>query len=78
MSKLKYKISKEAIEDLEKIWLYTLKNWSLQQADRYYTKIIQEIEYAAANYYYGKSLEIIRKDYRYLKVKSHLIFLQKK
>lgn len=77
MSKLGYRISKEAIEDLDKIWFYTLKNWSLKQADRYYSQIIEEIEYIAANYYHGNSLENIRKDYRYLKVKSHLIFYRK-
>jgi toxin ParE1/3/4 len=27
-----YKISSEAAFDLEKIWLYTIDNWSVQQA----------------------------------------------
>ena len=30
-----YKISKEASNDLEKIWLYTIETWSAEQADRY-------------------------------------------
>ncbi len=28
-----FKISKEASNDLEKIWLYTIENWSTEQAD---------------------------------------------
>jgi toxin ParE1/3/4 len=28
-------ISKEAEKDLEKIWLHTQENWSVEQADRY-------------------------------------------
>lgn len=77
MSKKDFKISKEAIEDLNNIWLYTLKNWSIQQADRYYSQIIEEIEFIATNYFLGKSLNEIRKDYRYVKVQSNLIFYRK-
>ncbi len=31
-----YKISQEANRDIENIWIYTLENWSLEQADRYF------------------------------------------
>ena len=74
MSKSKYLIGKKAIEDLEEIWKYTLGNWSIEQADRYYNLIINEIEFVADNYKTGKSIEHIRKDYRVTKIKSHLIF----
>ena len=40
-----YKISKEASNDLEKIWLYTIETWSAEQADRYLNLIFDEIEY---------------------------------
>lgn len=30
---MKYKISKEALKDLENIWLYTFETWSVKQAD---------------------------------------------
>ncbi|HTE33677.1 MAG TPA: type II toxin-antitoxin system RelE/ParE family toxin [Chryseolinea sp.] len=36
MRPLPYTISKKAIPDLEEIWLYTVQNWSIEQADRYY------------------------------------------
>ena len=32
---MNYKISNEASNDLEKIWLYKIENWSAEQADRY-------------------------------------------
>ncbi len=76
MSK-KYRISQQAIEDLENIWIYTLKKWSKTQADRYYNLIIEEIEFVADNFMTGKSAEQTRKNYRVTKVKSHLIFYRK-
>lgn len=42
---MNYKISNEASNDLEKIWLYTFENWSAEQADRYFDLIFDEIEY---------------------------------
>ncbi|PRX42990.1 type II toxin-antitoxin system RelE/ParE family toxin [Salegentibacter salegens] len=76
MSK-KYRISQQAIEDLESIWIYTIKKWSKPQADRYYNLIIAEIEFIADNFLTGKSVEQTRKNYRVTKVKSHLIFYRK-
>jgi toxin ParE1/3/4 len=74
---MKIKISKEANEDIEKIWLFTFDNWSLEQADRYYNLIMDEIEFIAENYNSGKSMNHIRKGYRATKVKSHVIFFKK-
>lgn len=42
---MNYKISIEASYDLEKIWLYTFENCSIEQADRYLDLIIDEIQY---------------------------------
>ena len=50
MSKNKYRISKQAIDDLNNIWVYTFHKWSKEQADRYYGLIIGEIEFIADNY----------------------------
>ena len=77
MSKNKYRISQQAIEDLDKIWIYTLNKWSKEQADRYYDLIIAEIEFIADHYLIGKSAEQTRKNYRVTKIKSHLIFYRK-
>ncbi len=77
MSKNKYRISKQAIDDLNDIWIYTFDKWSKKQADRYYNLIIEEIEFISDNYMNGKSVEDTRKNYRVAKIKSHLIFYRK-
>ncbi len=77
MNKNKYRISNQALDDLNDIWVYTLHKWSKDQADRYYDLIIGEIEFVADNYLTGKSAEQTRKNYRVTKIKSHLIFYRK-
>jgi toxin ParE1/3/4 len=74
---MKFVISKKAIQDIEKIWLYTYENWSLEQADRYYNLILDEIEFIAVNFESGKSMDYIKKGYRAAIVKSHIIFYKK-
>ena len=36
----KYDITKEATEDLYRIWEYTVDTWSEEQADAYYTLLV--------------------------------------
>jgi toxin ParE1/3/4 len=72
-----YIISEKALEDINKIWIYTAENWSVEQADRYYNLIIDEIEYIVDNLDIARDFGKIRKSYRYSKVKSHLIFFKK-
>jgi toxin ParE1/3/4 len=71
---MSYRISVKAADDIENIWLYTFESWSKEQADRYVNLIFDEIEYLANNPDSGKDINSIRKNYRYSKVKSHLIF----
>jgi toxin ParE1/3/4 len=77
MSKNQYRISQQAIDDLNDIWVYTFNKWSKKQADRYYDLIVEEIKFIADNYLVGKSAEQTRKNYRVTKIKSHLIFYRK-
>lgn len=51
---MRYKLSKEALNDLEQIWVYTLETWSIEQADRYFNLILTEIEHLTVNPNYGK------------------------
>lgn len=69
-----FDISEKAFEDIENIWLYTVETWSVEQADRYYNLIFNEIEYITKNPFSGKDFSHLRKNYRCSKVKSHLIF----
>lgn len=69
-----YKLSQEARNDLENIWLYTFETWSLEQADRYFNSIMNEIEFLAVNPEPGKNINHIRKGYYRSQIKAHLIF----
>jgi len=71
---MSYKISVQASEDIENIWLSTFENWSLEQADRYVNLIFEEIEYLADNPKSGRDFNHIRRNYRCSKVKSHIVF----
>lgn len=71
---MKYKISHEANQDLENIWIYTYENWSLEQADRYFNLIMDEIEYLADNPKSGKNYDHVKKGYFRAKIRSHSIF----
>ena len=71
---MNYKISIEAKNDIEKIWLYTFENWSLEQADRYFDLKMDEIDYIAENPTSGKDFSDVRKGYLRTQIKSHFIF----
>jgi toxin ParE1/3/4 len=70
-------LSEKAHDDLTQIWTYTAENWSVEQANRYYNLIVDEIEFASENFESLKDFGSIKKGYRYLKVKSHLVFCKK-
>jgi toxin ParE1/3/4 len=70
----RYKFTNEAVKDLEEIWIFTYQNWSVEQADRYYKLIIDEIEFLSSNPLSGRSMDHIKEGYRVSKVKSHLVF----
>jgi toxin ParE1/3/4 len=74
MKKLRIVFHVSAIEDLEEIWLYTFQTWSLEQADRYHSLIIKEIDFLATKPGTSRDLQHIRAGYRSSKVKSHIIF----
>ncbi len=71
------RISKSALEDIDKIWLYTFQNWSVSQANHYYRLIYQEIEFIVEDFESGKDIGKIKAGYRQAKVKSHLIIYKK-
>ena len=74
MRKLKIVFFEEAIQDIEEIWFYSFSKWSREQADRYYSLIMKEIDFIATKPESGKTLDHLRKGYRSTKVKSHYIF----
>ncbi len=75
--KYEYRISQKALEDIDKIWLYTLENWSLNQANHYYRLIYQEIEFFVEDFEGGTDIGEIKAGYRHFRVKSHFIIYKK-
>jgi toxin ParE1/3/4 len=71
---MNYCLSKEALNDLEKLWLYTFETWSHEQADRYLNLLMDEIEYLTVNPKSEKNYSHLRKGYFRSRVKSHFIF----
>ncbi|MBF0269111.1 MAG: type II toxin-antitoxin system RelE/ParE family toxin [Alphaproteobacteria bacterium] len=68
-----YQLSPRAVTDLEDIWLYTFKNWSLEQADGYHNAIVDAVEGLAAGRKSGRPVDI-REGYFKYPVGSHLVF----
>ena len=71
--KLSFEISKLALADLENIWEYTVEQWSIEQANKYYNDIFSAIMYLCENPDSGKPVDEIKIGHRRLNVKSHMI-----
>ncbi|MDQ3142144.1 MAG: type II toxin-antitoxin system RelE/ParE family toxin [Bacteroidota bacterium] len=76
--KLLFELSKLAKTDLEEIWIYTVNEWSIRQANIYYKLIITKIEHIRKNPTIGKSIVSIKPNHRVLQIKSHIIVYQVK
>ena len=75
---LRYELSHLAKLDLENIWKYTAKKWSVNQANSYYELLINQVSEICKNPNIGKSLEQIKMEHRAMQVKSHLIIYKVK
>ncbi|MBR0301349.1 MAG: type II toxin-antitoxin system RelE/ParE family toxin [Bacteroidales bacterium] len=71
----KYDITKEATEDLYKIWAYTVDTWSEEQADKYYALLEAGMnEVADAPERIGKPYDEILPGLRAYHVRRHMLF----
>lgn len=73
---MKYKttISSSAQKDLEQIFDYTNAYWGANQAILYTDKILEKLNLINTNPEIGKSRDDIRKGYRSLIIKEHVVF----
>jgi toxin ParE1/3/4 len=71
-----YELTKKAVEDLATIWIYTLENWSENQADKYYSLLIEGFDEIAGNPGIGKSFSDIIEGMRGLRVGRHIVFFR--
>ena len=73
----KFKLTEKAVDDLAKIWNYTIDKWSEKQADKYYAMLMSNCTEIARDPSLGKSYEGITENLRGLKVNRHIIFFRK-
>lgn len=71
-----YRLAPTALRDLEGIWLYTLEQWGIEQANRYIGEITATFDMLANNPQQGMPCEAIRKGYRRSWVEKHAIYFQ--
>lgn len=68
-----FRLTPRAEADLEEIWLYTAKNWSLEQADRYHDAIANAFADLATGEKRGRPVDI-REGYFKYPVGAHVVF----
>ncbi|MDR2924529.1 MAG: type II toxin-antitoxin system RelE/ParE family toxin [Azoarcus sp.] len=68
-----YRLSPLAEADLEEIWLYTLKNWSMKQADDYHSSLVAAFEGLAAGTKQGRPADVLPDFQKYL-CGSHVVY----
>lgn len=73
---LKYKLSKSAVKDLNNIWSYTVKKWSLHQADKYYNSLVNVFQDIANNSNEGKNYDGVSSDLLGFRIGKHIIFYE--
>lgn len=73
---MNYKLSNAAANDLTKIWLYTMENWSVKQADKYISLIFNELDYLCHYPDSATDYSHVRNGYFRSRVNSHYIFFR--
>ncbi len=73
----KYILTNKAVDDLSKIWNYTLHKWSESQADKYYKTLLESIIDIASNPDFGKNYSVIIEDLLGIRVGRHIVFYPK-
>lgn len=71
-----YRIRSFAKSDLESIWLYTLEQWGVEQANFYLEAIISRFDWLVDNPLLGKHRDDIKEGYYCFPEGMHIIFYQ--
>ena len=67
-------LSPAARADLDEIWDYTARRWSVEQAERYIRALVEACQEIAVGSREGVAVEHIRRGYLKLAVGSHFVF----
>lgn len=71
-----YKLTKLAEYDLEKIWEYTVKEWSMNQAEKYIDSLLSGFEAIGEGKIKGKAIDSVLKGYKKALHGKHYIFFR--
>ncbi len=71
----KYRFTQEATRDLYRIWRYTYKKWSVEQADYYFDQLLEICQLIADNPELGSERNSVMPGLRALKKNRHIIFI---
>jgi toxin ParE1/3/4 len=71
---VKFYLTKKAVEDLNDIWNYTVETWSENQAEIYYSLLINSCQALENNPNQGKSYELVERNVLGFKTGQHIIF----
>jgi len=74
---VRYKLTNKAVEDLTRIWNYTLDKWSENQADKYYLMLLENCNEVAFNPDLGKTYSLIAENILGFKAGRHIIFYRR-
>ena len=70
----KFYLTNKAVEDLGEIWNYTVQTWSENQAEIYYSLLIDSCQELANKSSLGKSYDVVEKNILGFKAGQHVIF----
>jgi toxin ParE1/3/4 len=70
----KFYLTNKAVEDLGEIWNYTVQTWSENQAEIYYSLLIDSCQELANKSSLGKSYDVVEKSILGFKTGQHVIF----
>ena len=71
-----YRITRLAQHDLEKIWEYTIAEWSLNQVEKYLDSLLSSFEAIGDGRIKGKAIDSVRKGYNKALHGKHYIFFR--
>lgn len=66
--------SAEAEEDLVDVWMYSLREWGIRQADKYLDVLEAGFAQLETNAKLGKSRDDLRPGYRSLAINRHIVY----
>lgn len=70
----KFYLTNKAVEDLGDIWNYTIETWSENQAEIYYSFLIDSCQELANKPNQGKSYDVVERNVLGFKIGQHVIF----